>query len=84
MKAHFFQRTLGSSSRSSSGHHHSPIMVYSWDGVKIVGVSVAGSLFCELVSWILIYRKTSYKTLVASIKRWVPIRSPPSLDAALG
>ena len=45
--------------------------MYSWDGVAIMGVSIAGTLFCELISWILIYRKSSYKSLVASITRWV-------------
>ncbi|QDZ21896.1 integral membrane protein EMC3/TMCO1-like [Chloropicon primus] len=43
--------------------------MYSWDSVQIVAVSIAGTLFCELVSWVLIYRTGHYKSLVNSITR---------------
>ena len=43
--------------------------MYSLDGFLVVCVSIAGSLFCELVSWVLIYRKQNYQNLVSSIRR---------------
>jgi len=44
-------------------------MVYSWDCVNVVAFSVAGTLLCEFLSWLLIYRKSTYRQLVNSIKR---------------
>ena len=38
-------------------------------GFSVVAVSILGTLFCELVSWVLIYRKSSYQNVVASITR---------------
>ena len=46
-------------------------MVFSYDSVRIIGASVAGTLFCELMSWFIIYRKNTYKQLTASIKRYL-------------
>ncbi|GFY80736.1 transmembrane/coiled-coil protein [Actinidia rufa] len=39
------------------------------DGLTVVGISVCTALVCEAISWVLIYRTTSYKSLKSSIDK---------------
>ncbi|GFY95381.1 transmembrane/coiled-coil protein [Actinidia rufa] len=45
-----------------------PNLKYS-DGLTVVGISVCTALVCEAISWVLIYRTTSYKSLKSSIDK---------------
>ncbi|PSS21117.1 Calcium load-activated calcium channel like [Actinidia chinensis var. chinensis] len=45
-----------------------PNLKYS-DGLTVVGISVCTVLVCEAISWVLIYRTTSYKSLKSSIDK---------------
>lgn len=55
--------------KESEDRNRNRRMVYSYESLKIVGISIAGTLLCELLSWFLIYRKSNYKQLVSSITR---------------
>ena len=39
------------------------------DGLAVVSISLFTAVLCEIISWILIYRTSSYKTLKSSIDR---------------
>uniref|UniRef100_A0A5B7B4Y7 Calcium load-activated calcium channel n=1 Tax=Davidia involucrata TaxID=16924 RepID=A0A5B7B4Y7_DAVIN len=39
------------------------------DSLTVVGISVCTAVFCEAISWLLIYRTTSYKSLKSSIDK---------------
>lgn len=39
------------------------------DSLAVVGISICTAIICEAISWLLIYRTTSYKTLRSSIDR---------------
>ncbi|XP_048138680.1 calcium load-activated calcium channel [Rhodamnia argentea] len=39
------------------------------DALNVVGISVCTALVCEAISWVLIYRTASYKTLRSSIDK---------------
>ncbi|KAF5808911.1 putative integral membrane protein EMC3/TMCO1 [Helianthus annuus] len=39
------------------------------DGLTVVGISICTAIVCEAISYILIYRTTSYKSLKSSIDR---------------
>ncbi|PSS36288.1 Calcium load-activated calcium channel like [Actinidia chinensis var. chinensis] len=39
------------------------------DGLTVVGISVCTAIVCEAISWVLIYRTTSYKSLKSSIDK---------------
>ncbi|XAR68626.1 hypothetical protein NMG60_11003817 [Bertholletia excelsa] len=45
-----------------------PNLKYS-DSLTVVGISVCTAVVCEAISWILIYRTTSYKSLKSSIDK---------------
>ncbi|XP_050226349.1 uncharacterized protein LOC126676231 [Mercurialis annua] len=39
------------------------------DSLRVVGISICTAVFCEAISWILIYRTNSYKSLKSSIDK---------------
>ncbi|GMH28373.1 hypothetical protein Nepgr_030216 [Nepenthes gracilis] len=39
------------------------------DSLTVVGISICTAVICEAISWILIYRTTSYKSLRSSIDK---------------
>ncbi|XP_074562700.1 uncharacterized protein LOC141819256 [Curcuma longa] len=39
------------------------------DGLAVVGISIGTAFICELISWVLIYRTSSYKSLRSSIDK---------------
>ncbi|KAK9290519.1 hypothetical protein L1049_008689 [Liquidambar formosana] len=39
------------------------------DSLTVVGISICTAIICESISWLLIYRTTSYKTLRSSIDK---------------